>query len=48
MQRDNDLLDFLRQPKLLDTENRPVRLRLEHMDGVLRDVLLPQQVCGTA
>lgn len=48
MQRDNDLLDFLRQPKLLDTENRPVRLRLDHMGGVLRDVLLPQQVSGAS
>ncbi|MBA5607050.1 type VI secretion system tip protein VgrG [Duganella sp. FT3S] len=48
MKRDQDFLNFLQQTKLLDTENRPVRMRMEHAAGILTDVLLPQRVMGTA
>lgn len=48
MNHDDDFLSFLSQPKFLDTDNRPLRLRLAHAAGVLDDVLLPQRVFGTS
>lgn len=48
MNRDDDFLSFISQPKFLDTDNRPLRLRLAHSAGMLDDVLLPQRVFGTS
>lgn len=45
---DNALLSFFMQDKNLITENRPLRLRLDHPTKMLEDVLLPQQVHGSA
>lgn len=43
----SDFLNFMRSIKTLTTENRPVRLRLAHPDGISEDVLLPQRVVGS-
>jgi type VI secretion system secreted protein VgrG len=42
----NDFLNFMRSAKTLTAENRPLRMRLAHPDGISDDVLLPQRVVG--
>jgi type VI secretion system secreted protein VgrG len=45
---DNALLRFFQQDKGLISDSRPVRMRLDHPTKMLEDVLLPQQVNGSA
>jgi type VI secretion system secreted protein VgrG len=47
MELENALLAFLAQGRDLVTDNRPLRLRLDHPTGLLEDVLLPQRVYGS-
>lgn len=47
MDIENALLAFLAQGRDLITDNRPLRLRLDHPTGMLEDVLLPQRVYGS-
>lgn len=47
MNATNQLIEFLCSAKLLTTDNRPIRLRLAHPDGLFEDALLPQRVSGT-
>jgi type VI secretion system secreted protein VgrG len=47
MDIENALLAFLTQGRDLITDNRPLRLRLDHPTGLLEDVLLPQRVYGS-
>jgi type VI secretion system secreted protein VgrG len=47
MELENALLAFLAQGRDLITDNRPLRLRLDHPTGMLEDVLLPQRVYGS-
>ncbi|UGQ48198.1 type VI secretion system Vgr family protein [Massilia endophytica] len=47
MDIENALLTFLSQQRGLITDNRPLRLRLDHSTGVMHDVLLPQRIYGT-
>jgi len=47
MDIENALLAFLTQGRDLITDNRPLRLRLDHPTGMLEDVLLPQRVYGS-
>lgn len=47
MDIENALLSFLAQSRDLITDNRPLRLRLDHPTGMLEDVLLPQRVHGS-
>ncbi|MGB9992683.1 type VI secretion system Vgr family protein [Massilia sp. SM-13] len=47
MDIENALLSFLAQNRDLITDNRPLRLRLDHPTGILEDVLLPQRVHGS-
>ncbi|AVR94275.1 type VI secretion system Vgr family protein [Pseudoduganella armeniaca] len=42
----NALSDFLRLPRDLVTDNRPLRLRIDHPRMLMEDVLLPQRVEG--
>lgn len=47
MDIENALHDFLSQQRSLITDNRPLRLRLDHSTGIMQDVLLPQRIYGT-
>jgi len=42
-----ELLQILQREKPLSTANRPLRLRLQHPEGLFDDVLLPQRIQGT-
>ncbi|CAN7622125.1 type VI secretion system Vgr family protein [Pseudoduganella sp. LjRoot289] len=44
---ESDFLDFLVQPKDLNTANRPLRLRLDCSTQLSDDMLLPQRVYGS-
>jgi type VI secretion system secreted protein VgrG len=44
---DNELSNFIRTEKRLNTRNRPIRLRLFHQTEQTDDILLPQFVSGT-
>jgi type VI secretion system secreted protein VgrG len=47
MNGDTDLTRFLNQAALLDTVNRPLRMRLAHVDRLSDDLLLPQKIAGS-
>jgi len=47
MQDANELGNFIRDKKWLNSNHRPIRLKLFHHQTLTDDVLLPQLVAGT-
>ncbi|KQX98208.1 hypothetical protein ASD28_13895 [Massilia sp. Root133] len=47
MQDDNELGNFIREKKWLNSSHRPIRLKLFHRQAYTDDILLPQVVTGS-